>query len=193
MHVMPKDPDQHDLHSPADADHDGDADAALEAEAIETTEDVAELVQQLQSERDQALASRQRALADFANYQRRAADNEKQARQLAVAGVVRSLLPVLDHFTIALNQDPRTTTADQFVAGIGLVYDELLKALAAQGVQRIEPKIGEEFTPGRHEAMMLKPLSGVGPNRIAVVMQVGYGLGDTVLRPAKVAVTPSEA
>jgi molecular chaperone GrpE len=190
---MPKDPNQHDLHSAADADPNGDSGAAFEADAIETTEDVAALVQQLQAERDQAIAGRQRAHADFANYQRRASDNEKQARQMAIAGVVRSLLPVLDHFTIALNQDPRTITADQFAAGIRLVYDELLKALAAQSIQRIEPKIGEEFTPGRHEAMMLQPMPGAGPNRIASVMQVGYALGDTVLRPAKVAVTPSEA
>ena len=44
--------------------------------------------------------------------------------------------------------------ADQFTAGIRLVYEEFVKALASQGVQRIEPKIGEEFTPGRHEAVM---------------------------------------
>ena len=74
-----------------------------------------------------------------------------------------------------------------------VVLDRLLKALAAQGVQRIEPKVGEEFTPGLHEAVMLKPMPGVRPNHVASVMQVGYALGDTVLRPAKVAVTPSDA
>src|SRR5262245_42806055 len=67
---------------------------------------------------DEAVAARQRALADFANYQRRALDNEARARHDAVAGVARSLIGVLDHFDLALGQDAERLSLEQLLAGV---------------------------------------------------------------------------
>ena len=155
---------------------------------IELSEAAAELVQRLEQERDDALAARQRALADFRNYQRRAAQSEQRAVQSGAAGVVRSLLAVIDHFDLALGQDTGQITVDQLLGGVRIVRDELVKALESHGVQHIEPARGDEFDPNRHEAMMKQPADDVEPNHIVRVLQLGYQMGDLVLRPAKVAV-----
>jgi len=60
------------------------------------------------------------------------------------------------------------------------------------GVERIEPKVGDAFDPGVHEAVTKQPVQGVAPGAISMAFQSGYRLGDSVLRPAKVAVQPTE-
>ncbi len=160
----------------------------VEIQEIELSEAAAELVQRLEEERDEALVARQRALADFRNYQRRAAQSEQRAVQGGAAGVVRSLLAVIDHFDLALGQDTEQITVDQLLGGVRIVRDELVKALESHGVQHIEPARGDEFDPNRHQAMMKQPADDVEPNHIVCVLQLGYQMGGLVLRPAKVAV-----
>ncbi len=137
---------------------------------------------------DEALAARKRALADFANYQRRAAETEAQAAEAGVARVVRSLLGVLDHFDLALDQRPEEITLQQLLDGVKMARGELLKALASHGLQRLQPSIGEEFDPHRHEAVMREPAGDVVSDHIVSVLQTGYMMGEMVLRPAKVTV-----
>ena len=157
-------------------------------EEIELSEDAAQVVEQLQRERDEAVEARKRALADFRNFQRRAAENEQRALQKGATSIVRSLLPVLDHFDLALSQDASQMNVEQLIGGMQLVRDELHRALQSQDVQRIEPQVGEEFDPNNHEAMTRQPTSEYEPNTVVQVMQSGYRMGQHVLRPAKVAV-----
>ncbi len=164
-----------------------------ESPPIELSEEAAELIRTLEAERDDALAARQRALADFANYQRRAAENERRALHSGVARLAKSLLPVLDHFDLALNQDPSKTTAKQLLGGVRIVHDELTKALAAHGIETIHPQFDEEFDPNRHEAMLRQDAAGVRPGHIVSVLQPGYAMVDHVLRPAKVAIASEAA
>lgn len=129
-----------------------------------------------------------RALADFRNYQRRALENEEEARKQGAISVVRSLLGVLDHFDLALKHDADSASAEQIIKGVGIIRSQLTQALASVGVSAIEPKSGEMFDPHRHEAVAHLPAPGVEPGRVASMLQTGYALGERVLRPAKVAV-----
>jgi molecular chaperone GrpE len=156
--------------------------------AVEIPEDAADVIEQLQSELAEAQEGRKRALADFANYQRRAAENERRAGECGAANVVRSLLGALDNFDLALDQDMDQITVEQLTGGVKIVRDELAKALATHGVQRIQPEPGDEFDPNHHEAMLRQPSDDVEPNHIVSVLQPGYTMGSIVLRPAKVAV-----
>ncbi|MCH6551253.1 MAG: nucleotide exchange factor GrpE [Planctomycetes bacterium] len=108
------------------------------------------------------------------------------------AQVIRSVLGVLDHFDLALNQDHTRIDVEQLVGGVRIVRDELLKALQTHGVERVEPAVGDEFDPNRHEAMMRQPSDDAAPNTIVSVLSPGYTMGDLVLRPAKVAVAAAE-
>ena len=145
-------------------------------------------LKELTARLDEALAARKRALADFANYQRRAAETEAQAAEAGVARVVRSLLGVLDHFDLALDQRSQEITLQQLLGGVKMARDELLKALASHGLQQLQPSVGEEFDPHRHEAVMREPAGDVASDHIVSVVQTGYMMGEMVLRPAKVTV-----
>src|SRR5690606_18119135 len=118
---------------------------------------------QLAAERDELRDRAARAMADFANYQRRAALNEQEARRQGLSSVIHSLLAPLDHLDLALQQDEAAATAAQLKQGVQSARDEILRALAGHGVEPIRPAPGDEFTPGRHEAMLEQPAKGVGP------------------------------
>jgi molecular chaperone GrpE len=161
-------------------------------EPVEVSPEAAEVIAQLQTERDEAVAARQRALADFANFQRRANDNESRARLHGAAAVVRPLIPALDHFDLALSQNTTQLTIDQLLSGVRIVRGEIARALESQGVRVIDPAIGEPFDPSRHQAMMRQVAEGVAAGHIVAVLQRGYSMGDIVLRPAQVAIAPDE-
>lgn len=152
-------------------------------------ERVAELEEQLAAAEENTLRTR----ADFQNYQRRAIVNEREAREWGAAGVLETMVTVLDHFDVALSQNPEKASAASILDGVKLIKGEMLRALNDHGVSVIEPAPGDEFNPGRHEAIGHQPAEGVAPGAISIVMQAGYAIGDRVLRPAKVFVAPEDA
>lgn len=165
----------------------GDAEAP-ELEEIELSEEAMGLVGRLEAERDEAIAARQRALADFVNYQRRAQENEQRARRDGRSDIVRSLLPALDHFDLALGQDTDQITVRQLYDGLRIVREELGKALESQGVRVIAPEIGAEFDPNEHHAVMRQATDDHEANTIVAVLQIGYAMEGLILRPVSVGV-----
>ncbi len=135
-------------------------------------------------------ASRLRALADLQNTARRGVENESRALSQGVMGAARSILPVVDHVELALQQSGMTR--EQAMHGLSMLRDELTKALEKVGIEAIQPAVGDAFHPGVHEAVMRQAAEGVAANHISMVLQSGYRLADSVLRPAKVAVQPEE-
>ncbi len=150
------------------------------------------LIEQLQAQRDEALARYQRALADFQNFQRRAYANEEAARVRAKADLLRDILPALESLDHVSEQDLGVESEKAVQEGVRMVRDEMNKALAAQGVVRIEVEPGDVFDPNRHEALLHIEAKGIEPNHIARQMQVGYAVGNIVVRPAKVALARGE-
>ncbi|HED53010.1 MAG TPA: nucleotide exchange factor GrpE [Phycisphaerales bacterium] len=129
-----------------------------------------------------------RALADFQNFQRRAANNEIEASRQGVSRVVSALLPVMDNFDLALGQDISNMSAEQLLGGVEIVRAELLRALENQGVSTIIPNQGDEFDPEIHEAVARHSDGQTEPGHIIESLQTGYKLGGRVLRPAKVVI-----
>lgn len=162
-------------------------------EAPAGAEEIVEAFTKALDERDETFAQLQRTAADYQNFRRRAVNNEAEARTQATTGVVQSLIPVLDHFDMALGQKTDAVTADQVVGGVRLIRDELTRVLAGFGVNTIAPEPGGEFDPRLHEAMTKQPADGIEPGCIAAVFAVGYQLGERVVRPAKVAVASEDA
>lgn len=165
--------------------HDNDVDDPIDEGAAPQAQATAE-IERLTSERDEAQARYQRALADFQNFQRRAYANEEAARLRAKADVVRDLVPALENLDLVLEQEANQDAARAIQQGVKMVRDEMLKALAGHGVSRIEPKAGDEFDPNRHEALMHIDAPDVAPDRVAQVFKAGYTLGQIIIRPAKV-------
>lgn len=154
-------------------------------------------IAELQSQLTEANSRALRALADFQNFERQAARNQRLAHLDGVASLAARLVTVLDHFDLALAQDSSTASAAQIMDGVKVIRDELVKSLGSSGVVLIVPQRGEPFTPGRHEAIMQQQAEGVDAGCVVATLQPGYALanatpagGDRLLRPAKVSVAP---
>ncbi|MDX2132559.1 MAG: nucleotide exchange factor GrpE [Planctomycetota bacterium] len=146
---------------------------------------------QLVNELEDAKARTLRVMADYNNYQRRALQNERQARVDGVATVVKSVVGVIDHFDVALTADLSKASAAQIVDGVRVIREELIKAIGQHGVRLISPAPGDVFEPGKHEAVVQMPSDDVPSGHIVQTFQAGYAMeNDRVLRPAKVAVAP---
>jgi molecular chaperone GrpE len=151
-------------------------------------EDIVAALRASMAEHEEVFGRLQRLAADFSNFQRRAATNEREARLHATAGVIQNVLPVMDQFDLALGQDTTKVSAEQIAGGVRMIRDELMRILSGFGVSMIEPKPNDEFDPAAHEAMLQQPSTEVEPGRIVAALGVGYRMGDRVIRPAKVAV-----
>lgn len=150
----------------------------------------------LVAELEDAKARSLRLMADYQNYQRRAYQNEAVARQMGVSSVATSIVPVIDHFDIALSQDVANASAAQIVEGLRAIREEMVKALNKHGVILVNPEPNADFQPGLHEAVLQIPDAAIEPGRIVKTFQAGYvlreGEVERVLRAAKVAVAPTE-
>jgi molecular chaperone GrpE len=141
---------------------------------------------ELQKERDEYLALAQRAQADFENYRKRAAKEAAAAGERAKGGLVRELLPVVDNLERALAS---AEESEQHLAeGVRLVHQELIGVLQRNGVEPFDPA-GEQFDPEVHEALSTRTDDGADPGVVLDVVEKGYKLNGTVLRPARVVVS----
>src|ERR671931_639042 len=136
-------------------------------------------------ERDEYLDLARRAQADFENYRKRAAKEAAAAGERAKGGLVRELLPVVDNLERALES---AGESEQHLAeGVRLVHGELVAVLQRNGVEQFDPK-GEAFDPEVHEALSTRTEEGAGPGVILDVVEKGYKLNGSILRPARVVV-----
>ncbi len=127
-------------------------------------------------------ADLQRLSAEYANYRKRVERDRVAVVEMATAGLLSGLLPVLDDVDRA-RQHGDLTGAFQAVG-------EALEGLTAKlGLERFgEP--GEPFDPSVHEALMqAEPDASASVAVCAAVFSPGYRMsGGRVLRPARVSV-----
>lgn len=154
-------------------------------------DDLQRQVAELTKARDEAQDAYTRVLADYSNSQRRAGSNEQQAREQGIRGVLLSVMPVVDHFDLALCQDPDKASAKHVIDGVAMIKDELLRALTAHGIGLVRPGRNDAFDPNRHEAVVQQSAEGVEPGHVVATLRIGYTLNDRIVRPAQVSVAPA--
>jgi molecular chaperone GrpE len=113
----------------------------------------------------------------------------QEAVRYASADLIKALLPVVDDLERSLAA-ARSDAAGSFADGVKLVHQNLLKALEAHHVERIE-SLGRPFDPALHEAIMRQPSDQHPPGTVLEEYQSGYRLWERVLRHAKVIVSAS--
>lgn len=141
-------------------------------------------LQKLKAERDALLDRLARAQAEFDNARKRAAKEQQDFRDFAMADAIKSLLPVVDNFERALQSK---SEAGDFRAGVELIYKQLRDVLTKLGVQPIEAK-GKPFDPHIHEAIEMVETPDAPDHEILEEWQRGYKYKDRLLRPAMVRV-----
>jgi molecular chaperone GrpE len=168
--------------------------AGVEAGASAPANDNAsETIARLEIEKSELKDRLLRTLAEIENIRRRTEREVADARSYAISKFAGDMLGVADNMARALAAIPQEARekADQtlkaVVEGAELTEREMLRALEKHGVKKIDPK-GEKFDPNFHQAMFEIPDPSLPSGTVAQVVQVGYSIGDRVLRPALVGV-----
>jgi molecular chaperone GrpE len=127
-------------------------------------------------------ADLQRVSAEYANYRKRVDRDRVAVVEMATAGLLSGLLPVLDDIERAREHGDLT---GPFAA----VAASLEQLTAKLGLEQFG-EAGEPFDPSVHEALMqAEPDATATVATCAAVLQRGYRLsGGRVLRPARVSV-----
>ena len=154
---------------------------ALAAENTRQEEEIASL-------KDQLL----RAAAEMENLRRRTQKDVADARTFSISGFARDMLGVSDNLRRALDHveegDKEQAGLKTLIEGVELTERELLNGLEKNGVKKLDPK-GEKVDPNFHQAMFEVPNTEVPNNTVMEVVQVGFVIGERVLRPAMVGVS----
>jgi molecular chaperone GrpE len=146
--------------APTDADNDETAD--LKKQLAERTLDL------------------QRLQAEYSNYRKRVDRDRVIVREQALANVLTELLPVLDDIG-------RAREHDELNGGFKQVAESLEGTVSKLGLQSFGTA-GEPFDPNVHEALMHSYSADVTEPTAVQILQRGYGIGERILRPARVAV-----
>ncbi len=128
------------------------------------------------------VADLQRVSAEYANYRKRVDRDRVLVMEMATAGLLAELLPLLDDVDRARQHGD----LDGAFKSVG----EGIEAVAAKlGLERFG-EVGDTFDPAVHEALMaVEPDGDATVATCAQVLQPGYRLvSGRVLRPARVAV-----
>lgn len=159
-----------------------------EVEDAEIVEEELDELAQAELERDEYKDLALRAKADFENYRKRADKRVAETRGVAVAGVIRELLPVVDNLDRAVEAAGGAADGDAFAEGVRLVHADLHSVLDRLGLTQQDPT-GEQFDPNFHQAISQAPASeGQPAGTIIETVQKGFLLGEVVVRPASVVV-----
>lgn len=140
-------------------------------------------LEQLRAERDSYLADSQRLAADFANFRKQSEKRVADTAATQSAGLVRSLLPVLDACDSALDLEPDSAVAP--------IRSALLSELERNGLELLAPSPDEPFDPEKHDAVMHEQAAADATHDGPVVREVlraGYLWKGRVVRPAMVKV-----
>jgi molecular chaperone GrpE len=122
----------------------------------------------------------QRLQAEYQNYRRRVERDRVTVKEIAVAGLLSELLPVLDDVG-------RARDHGELVGGFKSVAESLETVVAKLGLQQFG-KEGEPFDPTIHEALMHSYAPDVTETTCVAILQPGYRIGERTIRPARVAV-----
>jgi len=100
-----------------------------------------------------------------------------------------SLLPILDDFERALSHINDDKEAEELRKRVELIYNKLKSTLEQKGLSKIEVNQGDTFNADEHEAVTQIPAPSEDlKGKIIDVIEVGYQLGNKVLRFPKVVV-----
>lgn len=152
------------------------------------TEEAAALgaeLEKLRAERNLLLDRMARLQAEFDNARKRAAREQQEYKDFALADALKNLLPILDSFDRALQA--KVQKAEDFRSGVELIRKQFQDALEKLGLRPIPAK-GEPFDPRLHEAIEMVDSNEVKDHHVLDELQRGYKLKDRLLRPSMVRV-----
>lgn len=129
-----------------------------------------------------------RAYADMQNLRKAVEKDHKEAIKYRVEGFVEELIPILDSFHFALQNEAKSEEMKNFLVGFEYIYRNLVSVLENEGVQEYSPKVGDLFDPLFMQAIETRE-SEQKDNTVLEVKVKGYKLHEHLIRPAIVVVS----
>ena len=123
----------------------------------------------------------QRLKADLDNTRKRMVREQSRAIEYATKDVMKKLIPVIDHFRLALDHG-------EGGSGIELALKELMDVLAAEGLEEIDVTEGTPFDPTLHHALATHPDPEVKVDTVKQVHRGGFRYKEHILRAPEVLV-----
>lgn len=143
-------------------------------------QEIEALKQKYESEHDLLL----RTAAEFDNFKKRTERERISSIEYTKASVLKTLLPIIDNIDRASSAQ---SGSPEYIKGIELIVKQLTALSDNLGLVALA-KEGDAFDPNFHDAVMHIDDENLGENVIAEVLQQGYKIGETVVRPAMVKV-----
>jgi len=129
-----------------------------------------------------------RLAAEYDNFRKRTTKERAETWARAQAEIVTRLADALDDLSRFAHIDPADIDSKTLHEGVDLVERKVWKELENAGVTRID-QAGVPFDPNVHEAVTTQPASKPEQDHtVGQVVQPGYKMRDTLLRPARVVV-----
>ena len=132
-----------------------------------------------------------RAYADTKNLRNNLEKEHSDAMRYRAMGFVEELLPVLDSFHMALDNEPPSPEVKNYLVGFQFVYRNLVSVLENEGVKEIAPNVGDKFSDKTMNAVDVTEQEGE-ENLITKVYAKGYELHGRLIRPAQVSVSKNK-
>lgn len=127
-----------------------------------------------------------RTAAEFDNYKRRTEKEKLAVGEFVKAQTLKAFLPILDNMDRAQAAEA-DQSPEEYIKGLQMIFKQLSEAVQSSGLAEIQAA-GQPFDPQLHEAVMHVEDEALGENIVAEVLQKGYKVGETVIRPAMVKV-----
>lgn len=152
-----------------------------EARADSKVKKLREELEAARKEKQENMDGWQRSKADYVNALKRFESEKADAKKNGLLKAVETLLPAFDSLE-------RAKEHGEIPAGFQAIAKQLETAFASLGLTEVG-KVGEAFNPSVHEAFGQDPVdSKEKDDVVTAVLEKGWAIGESVVRPAKVRV-----
>lgn len=151
-----------------------------------------QLLDQTQAEMDAMKDRMLRLQADFDNYRKRVRRDAEDQRIASSEGLMRELMPVLDHLDLGIQSAAEQQVPDGVLDGFRLIQSQLLAALGRFHLEPVDC-VGQPFDPQMHECTVTLPSDAVPRDHVIQELRRGYRLGARLLRAPQVSVSSGPA
>lgn len=126
-----------------------------------------------------------RTLADCENTKRRVSIDAQNMLDYKITSFAKDILPLADNVGLAISS-MEGKVDDVVMAGLKSISEQFIAGLEKNGISKIKT-VGEKLNPAEHSVVMQIETSDFEEGVIVQELQVGYKLGDKVIRAAMVA------
>ncbi len=154
----------------------------------EAAEAVAKTIGALGAKIDEYEDMVKRQQAEFDNYRKRTIEEKQQLLKYAPESFIKQLLPILNNYEKALDQQGKELhpAAKSFLEGFVNIKQQLDSIINAHAVKP-STQAGDAFNPLLHQAMLQEPGQG-DIETVGEVFEQGYLFHDRVIKTAQVKV-----